>query len=162
MSIHRAAPYPPSLSVTRTRGTLYRLRVRARAIGGASAAGEVLGTTVLKAADAVKPTRSDPGRQNSAWRPGVMTELASVIWHAGLCLFAVQVVTANGRYPPNAVIHVERCPICDSAFVSICTIGRCRSIDGVSTPTSGSHFSPRENSDRKRQWCAGHSTKLNG
>ena len=29
-----------------------------------------------------------------------MTELASVIWHAGLCLFAVQVVTANGRYPP--------------------------------------------------------------
>jgi hypothetical protein len=34
-----------------------------------------------------------------------MTELASVIWHAGLCLFAVQVVTANGRYPPIAAFR---------------------------------------------------------
>ena len=50
----------------------------------------------------------------------------------------------------------------DSAIAPMGTIGRCRGADGVSTPTSGSHFSPRENSDRKRQWCAGHSTKSNG
>ena len=40
-----------------------------------------------------------------------MTELASVIWHAGLCLFAVQVVTANGRYPPIRAVRGNTCRV---------------------------------------------------
>jgi hypothetical protein len=61
------------------------------------------------------------GGQSPARCAGVMRMLAQVD-NARPPVCAVH-VAANGRFPPIAVIHVERCPRTDSAFVSICTIG---------------------------------------